>query len=423
VAVVDRTLPVAGVIEGFYGQPWSWSDRRHVAQFAGERGMTHYVWAPKDDPRHRSSWTEPHDVADLAGFEAIVTDGHVRLGYGISPVDIQVGDPAHLGALWAKVLSGVERGASLVVLCLDDIPARPGLGADHAGLVRWMYDRLDERADLALVPTHYAGASTSQYLEAIVDGVPAEIPNAWTGPAVVNDRIGAADARARSAVVGGRKPLLWDNAVANDGVMGDRLPLGPLSGRDPEVRQHLSGYLLNGSCQPRATCLPLASVAAWCAGRDPTGAWQQECAGLEVLAQGCVGTEVVALVDDVLEGGSSRALRRLLDAAVSYQAPADLAAEVAPWVDQLHEEAAVSRAALDVLEGAGDPATLLASLLFRWPRLARADVSVFGPRRASQLHLTQDERLRFAPAGQLFVEDVNATDRLVRAALALAGPA
>jgi hypothetical protein len=127
------------------------------------------------------------------------------------------------------------------------------------------------------------------------------------------------------------------------------------------------------------------------------------------------------MVDEVLEGASSQQLRRLLDAAVTYQAPEEVAAEVAPWVDQLHDEAAVSRAALDVLEGVGDPATLLASLLFRWPRLARADVSVFGPRRASQLCLRQDERLRFAPAGRLFVEDTNATDRLVRAALQLAG--
>jgi len=417
--VIDRTLLITGVIEGFYGPPWSWSDRRAVARHLGEHGMTHYVWAPKDEPRHRSRWAEPHDVADLAGFEALVDDGHATLGYGISPVDLEVADPTQLGALWAKVVSAVERGAGLVVLCLDDMAVRDRLGEDHAGLVRWLHDRLDGRTALAVVPTHYAGTAGSRYLDAFVAGVPAEIAIGWTGPAVVNDEITAADAQSRAKLVGGRRPLLWDNSHANDGLLADRLLLGPLTGRDPELRRELSGYLVNGARQPRSFCLPLTSTAAWCRGGDPRQAWEREAGGLAVLARACDGGDLLALADQAAAGRSAPGeLREFLVEAAQFVAPAEVSREVAPWADQMRLEAAVGLAALDVLEGSGDPTQLLVALMFRWPALPRAEVSVFGPRRSVSLHLTQDESVRFQPSGELFNEDANAVDRLVRAAVA-----
>ena len=34
---------VKGIVEGFYGPPWTWDDRVEVGQFCAARGMTHYV--------------------------------------------------------------------------------------------------------------------------------------------------------------------------------------------------------------------------------------------------------------------------------------------------------------------------------------------------------------------------------------------
>ncbi len=55
----------------------------------------------------------------------------------------------------------------------------------------------------------------------------------------MNDEITADDARARVAALGGRAPLLWDNVPVNDAVMSDRLFMGPLRGRAPELRDAL----------------------------------------------------------------------------------------------------------------------------------------------------------------------------------------
>ena len=56
---VDSTsspFAIRGVIEGFYGAPWSHEQRLDLIDFLGERGMNTFVYSPKDDPlvRHHS---------------------------------------------------------------------------------------------------------------------------------------------------------------------------------------------------------------------------------------------------------------------------------------------------------------------------------------------------------------------------------
>ena len=53
-SVTDR-----GVIEGFYGNPWSHKDRLRQFDFYGQYKMNTYVFGPKDDPYHRARWREP----------------------------------------------------------------------------------------------------------------------------------------------------------------------------------------------------------------------------------------------------------------------------------------------------------------------------------------------------------------------------
>ena len=45
-----------GVVEGFYGKPWSHRDRLDMIRFLGENGFNMYVYAPKDDSHIRSRW-------------------------------------------------------------------------------------------------------------------------------------------------------------------------------------------------------------------------------------------------------------------------------------------------------------------------------------------------------------------------------
>lgn len=47
-----------GFIEGYYGNPWSHDDRKDLMQYGGEIKMNQYVFAPKDDPYHRTQWRD-----------------------------------------------------------------------------------------------------------------------------------------------------------------------------------------------------------------------------------------------------------------------------------------------------------------------------------------------------------------------------
>lgn len=65
-----------------------------------------------------------------------------------------------------------------------------------------------------------------------------------------------------------RPPLIWDNLHAND-YDSRRLFLGPFKGREPELRSHLRGLLLNPNCEFEANYIPLHSLGSWYrAGRD-----------------------------------------------------------------------------------------------------------------------------------------------------------
>ncbi len=444
--------PVVGIIEGFYGPPWTWSQRTDVARWCADRGMTHYVYAPKDDPKHRERWRDPYEPDELARFAALAADGGLELGFALSPgLDIDYSSSADRDDLWHKVASVLDHGVGSVVLALDDIPDRPGLGREHALLVSWLHDRLDGAASLVLVPTQYIGSRPTPHLAELAAGVPPDVAIAWTGESVVNDEITVADAERRAEALGGRPPLLWDNYPVNDAFMADRLFLGPLRGRDPGLPAACAGWLANPMVQPVASQLPLASVAALLRGEDPDAAWLAEAQRLGWLtfAEACDGELPQRLVAELAsapgsdaEDGPARALTAWLEAAAAVEAPG-LEEEAAPWLEQVRLEAAVGLRALRLL-AAARPTTQAGAdgstpdsvdadavlgramrLLATWPAVRRAPVSVLGPRCSVRPALEQRADGGWRLRRDAVIEDGNALDHLARLALdaaALAGP-
>ena len=47
-----------GFIEGYYGNPWSTTDRIKLMEWGGYYKLNSYFYAPKDDPKHNSKWRE-----------------------------------------------------------------------------------------------------------------------------------------------------------------------------------------------------------------------------------------------------------------------------------------------------------------------------------------------------------------------------
>jgi hypothetical protein len=428
------------VIEGFYGTPWTWDERIDVGRWCADRGMTHYVYAPKDDPLHRERWREPYPDEAIDGFRRFIADGGLRLGFGLSPgLSIDYALDADRGDLLDKIGRLTELGVDLVCLALDDIPPRDGLGHDHAGLTAWLRERLDPDVTLVLVPTEYTGTGRSTpYLEALAGGVPESVPIAWTGATVVTDAITVEQARARADALGGRLPLVWDNYPVNDAVMTDRLFLGPLRGREPGLADVCSGWMANPMTQPTCSKLPLASVAAFLRGDDPYDVWEREAdkAGLRTFAEACDGARPEALVaayaaasngdDDVERADALDALRRWFKAAEGCSAPR-LEHEAAAWVAQVHAEAHIGMHAVLVLERIGpsrhrqgqaaDPTGAFEramAMLVEWRIARRSETTVMGPRDSIRVVFSQDGKGDWLLHREALSENQNAVDALVR---------
>ncbi len=274
-----------GVIEGFYGTPWSHDARCDVIEFLSARGMNAYVYAPKDDEKHRARWREPYDDAETDRFRRLAAhcaaDG-TRFGFAISPgLDVEYRSTADRGALLAKLVPLLDAGIDWFVLALDDIALRAGLAVDQAELTSWLHAELrvrDAGLRLTLVPTQYLGTTPTPYLTALAAALPADVDLMWTGPTVCSPEITAADAAAWREATGGRPLLLWDNYPVNDGPMARSVRLGPYRGREAALSDRVDGVLCNPMVQPYASLVALATAAEFLAdpaGYDEGAAWDR----------------------------------------------------------------------------------------------------------------------------------------------------
>ena len=217
--------PILGIIEGFYGDPYSHVARLGIIDTIAEWGWNTYVWAAKLEPRHREEWDMPFTSEELEQFaELSARQANVNFVIGLTP-----GSGATNEQVIEKLQPAIDSGAAAVVLCFDDLPVL-NAAEEHKRIAHAVRDAF--KVPVWITPTHYAGLTSSPYLDALCDGLADDIEVMWTGNYVVNDTITVEDALARRAATGGRAPLVWDNAPVNDALMRMHMHLGPLQGRE-----------------------------------------------------------------------------------------------------------------------------------------------------------------------------------------------
>lgn len=66
-------LPNRGVVEGFYGTPWSHQVRLSLIDFYGEFKLNAYLYGPKDDPYHSSpNWRQPYPEKEAKNIRELI---------------------------------------------------------------------------------------------------------------------------------------------------------------------------------------------------------------------------------------------------------------------------------------------------------------------------------------------------------------
>lgn len=260
---------LSGVIEGFYGRPWTHQQRLALLPRLKARGLNTYMYGPKDDIRLRARWRELYPATELEQLGELVRTAErhdLRFIYALAPgLDIRYSDALESERLLRKVEQIAALGVQDFVLLFDDIPH--ALHADdeaefgtfahaQATVSERVFRRLRELAPSGrrfVCPTDYCGrmAATNpvgwDYLRELTRHLGPDAELFWTGDEIVSEQI-TADSLATLIAVTGRKPIIWDNLFANDYDLR-RAYLGPLTGRSADLVSATTGLLLNPNCQ------------------------------------------------------------------------------------------------------------------------------------------------------------------------------
>ena len=280
-----RTFRRRGVVEGFFGPPWSMARRKALFGFGAKRGMNTYLYAPKDDPYHRERWISPYPPKRWQALLQLIRAARrskIDFVYGFHPgkgLCFSAAEPVRI--LLAKAARFYAAGVRTFAVLFDDIPSRLEQGVDRKrfnnSLARaeaeWLKKIIAAQpaawrgVEWWLCPSYYSpdpllarvfGAFEPHFLDTLAEHLPANVACLWTGPAVVPKKITLAHVLSIAKRL--RHPLiLWDNYPVNDLTMKDELHIGPLTGRDARLPLGVYGYLNNPLLQEELSLLPLAT--------------------------------------------------------------------------------------------------------------------------------------------------------------------
>ena len=316
----ERSRFLSGVIEGFYGQPWTQSERLELFDLMAAWGLNTYVYAPKDDLHHRALWREPYAAPDANRLRELIdacAARNFRFVYGLSPgLDIKYGHDGELNHLRSRVDQMIALGCGDFSLLFDDIPGRmEGRDLERWGslasaqchvanaVFTWLRAR-QPTARFVFCPTAYCGRMAAaklggeDYLATVGNELLGEIDVFWTGPNIVSREITVAHVREIAALLQ-RKPLIWDNLHAND-YDGRRFFCGPYSGRPPELRREVSGLLSNPNSEFPLNYVPLRTLAQFVDGSDSWEARRAYLAAMREWARAFTPARGAVSLDDLV---------------------------------------------------------------------------------------------------------------------------
>lgn len=341
------TTPEVGIIEGYFGRPWSFPDRTAVMRTLAANGYRFFIYAPKADEHLRRRWREPHPAATheaLAAFAADCRAAGVRFGVGLSPFEIyRHFDDNARAALRTRI-------AALEALKLDDLAILfddmrgdiEDLAQRQATIMAFVAD-FTRASRLIMCPSYYSndaildrvfGVRPANYLEDLGRLLDPKIEVFWTGEEVCARAFSPGHLQEVTQRLR-RKPFLWDNYPVNDGPRMSRfLHLRGFTGRPASIAPHIAAHAVNPALQPQLSCIPALTL------RDSYGQGERYSymAAFRAAARTIMGDELAALLEGDLLSLQDAGLDHLGQRAARLRArwaahthPA--AREIVAWLD------------------------------------------------------------------------------------------
>lgn len=340
--------PELGIIEGFFGRPYDWTERADMVRALAPAGYGFYIYAPKADGYLRRRWREPYpdnELEALAAFARTCRDAGVRFGVGLSPYELFLGfDGPSKAALAAKLDQLDSLGIADLGVFFDDMKGDlPELARRQVEIVDWIAERT-RAGRLIVCPSYYTddpvldrvfGRRPANYLEDLGAGLDPAIHLMWTGEEVCAREMSPGHL-ARVAGQMRRKPFLWDNYPVNDGPrMSRHLHLRAFTGRPAAIGPHVAAHGINTASQAALSRIPALTLAeSYAQGSD-----YQYLAAFRRAAGTVLGAELadaveralLLLEDTGLDGLGDERRERLRARFAAFDHPA--AREIRAWLD------------------------------------------------------------------------------------------
>lgn len=295
-----------GVVEGFYGTPWSHEARLRQLDFYGQNKLNVYLYGPKDDPYHSvPRWREPYPAQEAAQLKQLVEAAHrngVVFYWAIHPGQDIKWNEDDRNKLVQKFEWMYDLGVRAFAVFFDDISGEGTRADKQAELLNYLDDHFvkvkKDVAPLVMCPTEYNRAWSNDkrgYLRTLGKQLNPGIQIMWTGNSVVHciDKPSLEWVNSRIS----RKAYIWWNYPVTDYVR-DHLPLGPVYGNGLDIAHDVSAFVSNPMEHAEASKVALYSIAdyTWNMEQyDSLKSWRralsnllpQQGAQFEVIARNC----------------------------------------------------------------------------------------------------------------------------------------
>ncbi len=338
-----------GVIEGFFGQQWSWKAREGYADFLKESGYRFYIYAPKGDAILRKNWEadwSEDESKELHRLRAHYRNRGLEWGVGLSPFEVYLNfDEEKRGLLKKKIASINQYDPDILCVLFDDMKGDvPNLAETQARILQEIVDHSSARKFI-FCPTYYSfdpilerqfGSMPEDYLGDLGRLLDSETHVFWTGPKVLSTDYSESHLK-KVADLLGRKPFIWDNYPVNDGARMSRyLHLRAFENRTPEMARLTAGHAVNPMNQAWLSRIPLKTLKI--SVREGT-AYDPGAAFLEATEALC-GPELAtvfredlrAFQDEGLDGMEEKQKKSLVQKYQSLDSP--YAEEVVSWLNE-----------------------------------------------------------------------------------------
>ena len=226
-------IPLRGVVEGFYGTPWTQEKRLDIIKFCARHNLNAYIYAPKDDPYQAYPQDKIDELKTLA--DAAKKEG-VKFIFAVSPgldlaYDGEAGDKDF--RLMTEKLSAVyDIGVRDFAVFFDDITEKNAKGQAKF-INRLSREFVEVRGDISpiiAVPTEYFREDMTEdgkikpYTKDFSENLDGDVLVLYTGDKVVGDGL-SNDAVADADKIYGRRLGVWWNYPVTD-YKEEKLALG-----------------------------------------------------------------------------------------------------------------------------------------------------------------------------------------------------